>query len=90
MARVGWATAMPRSALSQDTARGLRTPAKAGTSHDSSEESSRQLNETVQLKIEAMKLQVGNRVYICIEGICIVVGFVSYLIYWPAVNAEIL
>lgn len=44
----------------------------------------------MQLKIEAMKLQAGKRVYFCIEGICIVVGFIRYLIYWPTVNAEIL
>lgn len=81
---------MPCSALSQDTARELRTPAEAGASCYSSERGSRQLNEIVQLKIEAIKLQVGNRVYICIEGICVVVGFISYLIYWPTVNAEIL
>lgn len=87
---MGWATGIPRPASNQDTARELRTPAKAGASHDSSETSSRQLNETMQLKIEAMKLQVGNRVYFCIDGICIVVEFIRYLIYWPTVNAEIL
>lgn len=37
-----------------------------------------------------MKLQVGNRGCICVEGICIVLGFISYLIYWPTVSAKIL
>lgn len=37
-----------------------------------------------------MKVQVGNTVYFCIEGICIGVGVISHLIYLPTVSAEIL
>lgn len=88
IAEVGQATAI--SALGQDTARELRTPARAGVSHYSSERSTRLSYEIMQLKIEAVKLQVGNRGYICVEGICIVVGFISFLIYWPTVSAKIL
>lgn len=49
--------------LSQDTARELWTPAKAGATHYSSERSSRQLNEAVQLKIETLNWKQSAYLY---------------------------
>lgn len=37
-----------------------------------------------------MKLQIGSRVYFCIEGMRICVGVISHLIYLPTVSAEVL
>lgn len=66
IAEVGQAAATPHPALGQDTARELRTPARAGASHYRSERSTRQLSEIMQLKNWSYETPSWKqRVYLC-------------------------
>lgn len=66
------------------------SPVKAHVGHYSYGSTRKRLNETMWMKSEATKFQVSNKVYFCIERMCICVGLISHLIYLLTVSTEIL